>query len=201
MHTNALLVAATTLLVATSACAGGSSSHPASTLAQAVHQARADGFVDPMHGPDESWRCAPHQVDIGPARTTGRYAGYVRPVYSIEFGDRRAPARADKTARIGMIIAVFTSARFAAMCATAEIETERSFTSHGKLVPYKVVSPTTIEHGMRRAGAPGSPPGETGQFDTYLADGPVFAMGMAYNLRDSKIVQDDLARLAHELAA
>lgn len=67
-------------------------------------------------------------------------------------------------------------------------------------MPYKVISPTTIEVGMHALNVPGSPPGQTGEFDTYLADGPVFALGIAHNAHDSQIVQDDLARLAHEIA-
>ena len=47
---------------------------------------------------------------------------------------------------------------------------------------------------------PGTIPGVTGQFDTYLSDGRAYAYGSAGNLRDSKIVQEDLARLAHEIA-
>jgi hypothetical protein len=83
--------------------------------------------------------------------------------------------------------------------AAAGIESERSLKSHGKPLPFRVISETTIEHGMHRADAPGNTPGATGQFDTWLADGRAFAQGIAYNLHDSRIVQADLARLAHEI--
>jgi hypothetical protein len=197
----AILAPAAAVLIAAAACVGGSSSHATLTEAQAIAQARADGFADPVRRPPvESWRCAPHEIDIGPVQTTGRYARYTRPLYSIELGDKRAPTFADRTARIGMIVNVFHSADFAAACAKAEMQTETSLTSHGKPVPYKVISATTIEHGMHPAGPPGSRPGQTGQFVTSLADGRVFALGIAYNEHDSRIVQDDLARLAHEIA-
>ena len=42
--------------------------------------------------------------------------------------------------------------------------------------------------------------GQTGEYDTYLADGRVFAFGQAYNTHDSQIVQADLARIAAEIA-
>lgn len=186
-------------VLAAAGCAGGSDRHATLTASQALHQARADGFVRVRSGPNGSWRCAPHEFDIGPAQTTGRYSRYARPVYSVEFGDTRAPAHAGNTARIGMVIDVFRSAAFAARCAEAGIESERSASSHGKPLPYRVISATTIEHGMHRADTPGNTPGATGQFDTWLADGRAFAWGLAYNLHDSRIVQEDLARLAHEI--
>jgi len=187
--------------MAAAACVGGSSSHATLTATQAIARARANGFINPVRRPPgESWRCAPHEIATGPVQTTGRYAKYARPVYSIEFGDKRAPAGADDTARIGMIVVVFHSAKFAAACAQAEIETGKTVRSHGKVMPYKVISSTTIEHGMRPPNTPGSPPGETGEFDTYLADGGAFALGIAYNAHDSQIVQDDLARIAREIA-
>jgi hypothetical protein len=201
MRAVAILAPAGAVLIAAAACVGGSSSHATLTAAQAIAQARADGFADAVRRPPaESWRCAPHEIATGPVQTTGRYAKYTRPVYSIEFGDKRAPAGADNTARIGMIVVVFHSSEFAAACAKAEIESGKTVRSHGKVMPYRVISPTTIEHGMRPPNTPGSPPGETGEFDTYLADGRALALGIAYNEHDSQIVQDDLARIAHEIA-
>jgi hypothetical protein len=194
--TRAGLIAAA---LAATGCAGGSSSHVAMTATQAIHQARADGFVDVGRRRAGSWRCAPHAFGVGPAQTTGRYSDYARPVYSVEFGDRRAPAHADNTARVGMAVDVFRSAAFAARCAKSALESERLLMSHGKLLPYKVISDTTVEHGMHPVDTPGNTPGDTGQFETWLADGRAFAWGIAYNAHDSRIVQADLARLAHEV--
>ena len=62
-----------------------------------------------------------------------------------------------------------------------------------------MIDPTTIvinEH------PPGSAiiPDETGKYDTFLARGRVFAQGLAYNVPHSKIVREDLERLAAEIA-
>jgi hypothetical protein len=48
-----------------------------------------------------------------------------------------------------------------------------------KLWPYKAISPTTVD---------------------YVADGRVFATGLASNTHDSQIVQADLAQIADEIA-
>ena len=55
---------------------------------------------------------------------------------------------------------------------------------------------------MHAPGAPGSASAEDdGEYDTWLAHGRVFAIGLAYNEPHSKIVRDDLQRLAAEIAA
>ncbi len=96
-------------------CMGsGSASHPPLTAAQALHQARADGFTGVVPSGGQSWRCAGHTADIGPAQTTGRYAAYKRPRHGVEFGDRRVPPTKDNTARIAMVVLVFSHARVAA---------------------------------------------------------------------------------------
>jgi hypothetical protein len=46
-------------------------------------------------------------------------------------------------------------------------------------LPYKAISPPTVD---------------------YVADGRVFATGVAYNTHDSQIVQADLAQIADEIA-
>ena len=53
---------------------------------------------------------------------------------------------------------------------------------------------------MHKPGAPGAERGQTGEYETYLADGRVFAIGLAFNTHDSQIVQADLARIADEIA-
>lgn len=186
-------------------CAGGGvSHHPTFTVAQALRQARADGLRGPVRVAQAgSLRCDTRTLDFGPTQTTGRYAAYQRPSYGIEFGDRRAPPRADDAARVGMEVFVFHSTRFATRCAQGGVYSQKHAEvrlGFPKLRPYKVISPTTVELGMHKPGAPGTVRGETGEYDTYLANGPVFAIGLAYNTHDSQIVQADLARIASEIA-
>jgi len=50
-------------------------------------------------------------------------------------------------------------------------------------------------------GAPGSSfPEDTGEYDTFLVRGRVFAQGIAYNEHHSQIVREDLERLADEIS-
>jgi hypothetical protein len=39
-----------------------------------------------------------------------------------------------------------------------------------------------------------------GQYETYLASGRAFATGLAYTEHDSRIVQEDLVRIAAEIS-
>jgi hypothetical protein len=191
------------LLLAAGCAGGGAAHHPPLTVTQALRQARADGFLGPVRiAPQSSLRCDERTLEFGPSQPTGRYAAYRHPSYTLEFGDRRARPRSD-VARIGMEVVVFDSARFAARCAHAGIYAEEHAPVHqgsAKLWPYKVISPTTIQIGMHKPDAPGTVRGQTGEYDTYLADGRVFAFGLAYNTHDSQIVQADLAQIADEIA-
>jgi hypothetical protein len=67
--------------------------------------------------------------------------------------------------------------------------------------PSKPIDSTTVETSMHAPGAPGFQFLEdTGEYDTYLARRRVFALGLAYNDPHSKIVREDLERLAAEIA-
>ena len=187
----------------------GSASHPTLTDAQAMHQARADGFTGVVRARGESWRCDAHTSEIGPPQTTGRYAKYKRMNYGVEFGDRRVPNTKDNTARIGMVVLVFRDARLAARCAAAGIYTDEhqpidlTAAAQGKRTktyPYKLIAGTTVESHMHKSGLPGSDFPSDGQYDTFIAHGRVLALGLAYTEQASKIVQSDLDRLAGEIA-
>jgi hypothetical protein len=81
-----------------------------------------------------------------------------------------------------MEVWVFRSARFAARCAHGGIYADQHFPVHlgsAKPLPYKAISPTPVDH---------------------VADGRVFAIGLASNTHDSQIVQADLAQIADEIA-
>lgn len=121
---------------------------------------------------------------------------YQHPSYTVKFGDRRVPGA-------GMEVIVFRSARLAARCARAGVYSDEHTQvrpGSSKLFRYKVISPTTVEVGLHKPGAPGSVRGQTGEYDTAIADGRVLALGLAQNTRDSQIVQADLARIAPQIA-
>jgi hypothetical protein len=130
-------------------------------------------------------------------------------VYSIQFGDRHAPPTSDNTGRIAMAVFVFNEAGFAARCAHAGIYTAEhqpvnpdAVASGGrsKTFPYKVIAGTTVESHMHKRGLPGAVFPSDGQYETYIASGRAFAIGLAYSEDDSRIVQRDLARIAAEIS-
>ncbi len=194
--------------VAAGCAGGGSGSHSALTAAQALHRARTDGFTRAGHGPRESLECSARTSKVGPPQPTGRYADYKRPMYTIEFGDRRAPPTRDNTGRIAMAVFVFADTGFAARCAHAGIYTSEHQPIHpdavavgrrSKTFPYKLIGETTIETHMHKRDARGAVFPSDGQYETYLANGGVYATGLAYTEHDSRIVQQDLARIAAEI--
>ena len=202
------LLAGLAVTAVLAACAGGGSGS-ALTAAQALHQARTDGFTRAGHGPRESWQCRARTAKIGPPQPTGQFADYTRSVYSIEFGDRRVPPTSDNTARIGMAVFVFADADFAARCAHAGIYTSEHQPVHpdavalgqrSKTFPYKLIGETTVETHMHKRDAPGAVFPSDGQYETSLANGRVFAIGLAYTEHDSRIVQQDLARIAAQIS-
>jgi hypothetical protein len=159
-HAGADLVRADRVHFLAAGCAGGGAAHhPTLTVAQTLRQARADGFMGPVRvAPQSSLRCDTRTLEFGPSQPTGRYAAYRRPSYTLELGDRRARPRSD-VAGIGMEVVVFDSARFAARCAHAGIYADEHAPVHpgsAKLWRYKVASPTTIQIGMHKPGAPGT---------------------------------------------
>jgi len=204
-----LLAGLAVTAVAAGCAGGGSGSHSTLTAAQAVHQARTDGFTRAGRGPrGESLQCTARTSKVGPAQTTGRYANYKRPVYTIEFGDRHAPPTSDNTARIAMAVFVFADADFAARCAHAGMYTSEHQPVHpdavasgsgSKTFPYKLIAGTTVETHMHKRGLPGAVFPSDGQYETYLASGRAYAIGLAYSERDSRIVQRDLARIAAQI--
>jgi hypothetical protein len=143
-------------------------------------------------------------AEEGPTLTTGRYADYTRTSYVIQLSDKRVPPKGG-TARIGMLVAVFPNSKIAGRCARADLhETDHLLVSAAsprtRVIPHRMISPVTIETHMHKPGGRGDLAGQDGEYDTYLADGRVLALGLAYNEPNSKIVEDDLKRLASEIA-
>ena len=66
---------------------------------------------------------------------------------------------------------------------------------------YKLIDRPQSRRTCTRRERPGSADAEdTGQYETFIANGRVFAQGHAYNEPHSKIVREDLERLAAEIA-
>lgn len=185
-------------------CSLGGTSHSTLTLSQAEQRARDDGFVKVVNSPGLTWHCSGHEMHLGdqPGDTTSG----TRPSYRLDFGDRRAPAAADGSARVAMTVVLFPSAGFAARCAAGGLYAgQHEFfvdkaTGKQTVQPSRRISADTIAIYVHRANTPGSLPGHTGEYDTWLASGRVLAFGLAYNRADSQIVQQDLARLAAQIS-
>ena len=201
------LLAGLAVTAVAAGCAGGS--HSTLTAAQALHKARTDGFTRAGHGPRESWECSARTSKVGPPLPTGPFANYKRSMYAIEFGDRRAPPTSDNTARIAMAVFVFADADFAARCVHAGIYTSEHQPIHpdavalshrSKTFPYRLIAGTTVETHMHKRGLPGAVFPSDGRYETYLASGHVYAIGLAYSEHDSRIVQQDLARIAAQIS-
>jgi hypothetical protein len=183
---------------------GSESRHATLSASDALAQARADGFVRPTRDTFlPSYECDGHYIDVGPPQTTtGRYADYVHPSYAFAFSDRRV-----HVARIAIRITVFPDAATAARCARASIYAAKHIplgrnptATPGPTRPYKLIDSTTVETYMHPPGQPGEVfPDDTGQYETFLARGRVFAQGVAYNEPHSRVVREDLERIAEEV--
>ena len=131
-------------------------------------------------------------------------AGFSRPAYQFQFGDSRVHAGAGNVSRIAMLITVFPDAATAKACAQAglyvDLHPDPAFGKSAGL-PRRQIDSTTVVIDEHRAGRAGdSFKDDTGEYDLFLANGRVFAQGLASNVPHSKIVREDLERLAAEIA-
>ncbi len=198
MRTRARLAALALTAVAAGCIGSSSASPPPLTGAQALAKARSDGFTRATETAGSgSWRCTAHALEFGPPKPTGRFAGYQRPRYALEFGDRRVPPTSDDTGRIAMGVWVFGNAALPARCIRGGMYSdEHRATPSG----YRVIAPGTIEMAMHKPGAPGTMAGSDGAYDIYLARGDALGLGLAYSRRDAQIVRADLARIAQQIS-
>jgi hypothetical protein len=201
-----LVVLAALGLVA-AGCMGGGSSHGTLSAKDAIAQVREDGFVKVQRDTQPaSWLCHRNFSRLGPTTPAGKFADYVRPSYVLRLEDARVPATADNSARIAMMVVVLPDAATAKQCAKAGIHGAMHRPVHssnpfGPFIPYKLIDSTTVETGMHAPGAEGFANNEDdGEYETWLAHGRVFALGLAYNESHSKIVREDLERLAAEIS-
>jgi hypothetical protein len=179
------------------------------TAAQALHQARADGFTRPGLESGQSYLCDAHRIDVGPANPTGQYADYQVPSYGLGFGDRRAPLEKDDTGQIVMTVLVFRDANHAARCAQAGLYMTEHQPVHStafllgrstQTFPYRMISPTTAETHMHGPYAVGQLPTTDGYYETWLSYGRVLAFGSAQNAKNALVVRTDLDRIARQIA-
>lgn len=184
-------------------CLGGESHHPTLSASDALAQARSDGFVrvGRLTQP-ATYLCAEHRFELGNS-TSERDAGFRRPTYQLEFDDSRVHIGPGNVGRIAMLITVFPDAATARRCAQAGIYLDLHPLPLGgsARLSRRMIDPTTIvidEHSAGRRGDSFSD--DTGEYDTFFAQDRVFAQGLAYNLPHSKIVREDLERLAAEIA-
>ena len=185
-------------------CMGGGSHHATLSASDALAQARGDEFVKASRAKrPPTYRCAVHDFELG-ISTSGRYAGYVRPTYQLAIDDSRVHKGSGNVARIAMLVTVFPDAATARACAEAgiyvDLHPDPAFKGSARL-PRRQIDSTTVVIDEHEAGRRGdSFRDDTGQYDIFLADGRVFAQGLAYNVPHSKIVREDLQRLAAEIA-
>ena len=183
---------------------GGGSHHPTLSASEALARARSDGFVRPVQANrPPTYLCGEHRFELG-ISTSGRYEGFTRPTYQFEFDDSRVHAGPGNVGRIIMQVTVFPDAATARRCAEAgiylDLHPEAAFQGSARLSRRRVDLTTVVidEHKAGRRGD--SFRDDTGQYDTYIATGRVFAQGVAYNVPHSRLVREDLERLAAEIA-
>jgi hypothetical protein len=107
-----------------------------------------------------------------------------------------------------MMVVVFPNESVARLCAKAGIYGATHIKVNpsdnvpgGPYRPYKLIGSTTVKTHMHAPGAPGSASAQDdGEYDTWLAHGRVFALGLAHNGPHSKIVREDLDQIAAEIA-
>ena len=185
---------AASITMVTAACVGSSSSHATLSGPQTMRQLAGLGMTGITPLARASYRCD-HAFELGPARRTGRFQRYAPARYAVGFRD-------DSTHGMMMVI-VFPNAATAQACvrgARFAVTHSHSWQTWQQPLPYRAVSPATIETHPVAPGTPEVVPGYMGEFDTALARGPVLAMGEAGNLHDSATVERDLARAASAIA-
>jgi hypothetical protein len=209
MRTWAPLAGLAVVIAACGFAADSLGSSSTMTAAEALHQARADGFTRPGLESGESYLCDGHRIDVGPANPAGQYADYQVPSYGLGFGDRRAPPDKEDTGQIAMTVLVFRDANSAARCAQAGLYLTEHQPVHStafllgrssQTYPYRMISPTTAETHMHGPHAVGQPPMTDGYYETWLSHGRVLAFGLAYNAKNALVVRTDLDRIARQIA-
>jgi hypothetical protein len=198
------LAVVATLGAVAAGCFGGGSPHGALSGRDALAQAREDGFVRLTRQEHPgAWVCDSKRATQGIVGA----AHYLTPRYMITFEDKRVPRESDNTGRILMGVIVFPNAAMAERCAKGAFYEGTHIPRDGYDPegdgPYRrvtVIDPTTVQVSRRPAGAPVAEfPQDDGDYETWLAHGRVFGLGMARNKVDARIVRADLERLAAEI--
>jgi hypothetical protein len=196
----AVLAALAGLGAVAAGCLGGGG-HATLSAGQALAQARSDGFQrSVLARRPATYLCGERRFQTG-ISTSGRDAGYTRPTYQFEVNGSRGAA--GNVSGILMMVTVFPHAALARRCADAGIYLDLHPLPVGNSarVSRRQIDSETVLIGEHKPGAPGAmSPQDTGQYDVFLADGRVFAQGVAGNEHDTKIVREALERLAGEIA-
>lgn len=200
MRRGAAPAAVAALAAVAAGCLGGGGHHATLSAGQALAQAQSDGFERSVRARrPPTYLCSGHRFRIG-ISTSGRNAGYTRPTYQLEVNGSRGAA--GNVSGIMMMITVFPDAATPRQCADAAIYLDLHPLPVGKSarLSRRQIDSTTVVIGEHKPGAPGATsPHDTGQYDVFLADGRVFAQGVAGNDHDTKIVREALERLAGEI--
>jgi hypothetical protein len=183
-------------------CLGSSSHHAALTASQAVAQAKADGFTKVMLAPGPpAWNCS-HEIattraniESGVYKMYGRHLRFEKPRYQLE-------AKLPKVGGNGLVVIIaLPSASLAARCVKAEFDIYERTIPGVIRQPYKVIDAATIVVDPNPPGAPGSTsPTATGDYEIYLSNGGVLALGNADTRQSAATVESKLSALVRQIS-
>jgi hypothetical protein len=197
-----MLGAVATLAAVAAGCMGGGS-HRTLSASEALARARADGFVRARRQDSPvAWWCDPKAARPG---APGQ-AHYVAPTYAVMFDDKRLQVPPDSAEHALMMVVVLPNDALAQRCAEGAIYQNTHIPrdgydpeGDGPFRRYTRIDQTTVETSLHSGASPAFKNRDDGMYQTWIAHGRVFALGLAYNARHSKIVREDLERLASEI--
>jgi hypothetical protein len=182
--------------------------------AQAVSIAKGDGFTVQLGSPGiHPLTCTRKGLDFGTiAQGTRPAARAIEPRYVLSITDRKLhPLRDGNNGPTngGILLLLALPSRAAAKrCAAAGIYgaqhriaavTQQGQTP-GATLPYTMFSAVTVDINPHGAKAAGFIRGTTGEFDTYMAQGHVLAIGQTSNETQATIAEADLRQLLSQIA-
>jgi hypothetical protein len=208
-------VAAVILMLVLAAHSHAPTPHAVASQAQAISIAKRDGYNVQLGSPGiHPLTCTSRGLAFGTIQPgTPQVAGTILPRYVVSITDHKLHPLRDgsngpTTGGILLLLAL-PSAADAKRCAAAGIYTAQhqptsSPSTQGQnpvpTTPYRMFSPVTVDINPHSPNAAGFIPGTTGQFDTYMAQGHVLAIGQTYNEAQATIAEADLRQLLSQIA-